>query len=64
MSKYIQDRLKLDNEFLELIDDKDKFSRSDFQGAVSVLVIKAMEKGKENISIDDWIDVGNDNDYY
>ena len=63
MSKYIQDRLKLDNEFLELIDNKDKFSRSDFQGAVSVLVIKAMETGKKNISIDDWIDIGNDNDY-
>lgn len=34
-----------ENEILELIDNQDKFTRSDLQGMVTVLVNKIMEDG-------------------
>ena len=36
---------EFENDILELIDDQDKFTRSDLQGVVTVLVNKIMEKG-------------------
>lgn len=36
---------RYENEILELIDNQDKFTRSDLQGMVTVLVNKIMEDG-------------------
>ena len=35
-----------ENELLELIDEQDKFTRSDLQGMVTVLVNKILEAGQ------------------
>ena len=43
LSPIITDRYE--NEILELIDNQDKFTRSDLQGMVTVLVKKIMEEG-------------------
>ena len=43
LSPIITDRYE--NEILELIDNQDKFTRSDLQGMVTVLVNKIMEDG-------------------
>ena len=37
---------QFENEMLELIDQQDKFTRSDLQGIVSVLVNKILEAGQ------------------
>ena len=39
-----------ENEILELIDNQDKYTRSDLQGIVTVLVNKIMEEGYKIIS--------------
>ena len=39
-----------ENEILELIDNQDKYTRSDLQGIVTVLVNKIMENGYKIIS--------------
>lgn len=39
-----------ENEILELIDNQDKYTRSDLQGIVTVLVNKIMESGYKLIS--------------
>jgi DNA-binding MltR family transcriptional regulator len=36
---------EFENDILELIDDQDKYTRSDLQGVVTVLVNKIMEMG-------------------
>jgi hypothetical protein len=36
---------EFENEILELIDNQEKFTRSDLQGAVGALVIKILNKG-------------------
>lgn len=41
---------KYENEILELIDNQDKFTRSDLQGMVTVLVNKIMEERYKIIS--------------
>ena len=38
---------EFENEILELIDNQDEYTRSDLQGAVTVLVNKIMKKGYE-----------------
>ncbi len=38
---------EFENEILELIDQQDKFTRSDLQGIVSVLVNKILEAGQD-----------------
>jgi hypothetical protein len=48
LSPIITDRYE--NEILELIDNQDKFTRSDLQGMVTVLVNKFMEEGYKIIS--------------
>ena len=39
--------IKFENEILELIDNQDKFTRSDLQGKVEVIVNNIMAAGKE-----------------
>lgn len=41
---------KYEDEILDLIDNQDKYTRSDLQGIVTVLVNKIMEKGFQIIS--------------
>jgi hypothetical protein len=41
---------EFENEILELIDNQDKYTRSDLQGIVAALVNKIMEKGHEMLS--------------
>lgn len=41
---------KYEDEILDLIDNQDKFTRSDLQGIVTVLVNKIMEEGFKIIS--------------
>ena len=41
---------KYEDEVLKLIDERDKFTRSDLQGLVTVLVNKIMEAGYEEFS--------------
>ncbi len=36
---------RYENEILELIDNQDKYTRSDLQGVVTILVNKIMNKG-------------------
>jgi hypothetical protein len=38
---------EFENEILELIDNQDEYTRSDLQGAVTILVNKIMQKGYE-----------------
>lgn len=38
---------KYEDEILDLVDNRDKFTRSDLQGVVSALVNKIMERGHE-----------------
>jgi len=39
-----------ENEILELVDNQDRYTRSDLQGIVTVLVNKIMEEGYKIIS--------------
>lgn len=41
---------KYENEILELIDNQDKYTRSDLQGIVSALVYRIMENGYKIIT--------------
>lgn len=41
---------QFENEILELIDNQDKYTRSDLQGIVTILVNKIMESGYQIIS--------------
>ena len=41
---------EFEDEILELIDNQDKFTRSDLQGIVTVLVNKIMESGHKILS--------------
>lgn len=41
---------KYEDEILDLIDNQDKFTRSDLQGIITVLVNKIMEEGFKIIS--------------
>ncbi len=41
---------EFEDEILELIDNQDKFTRSDLQGIVTVLVNKIMESGYKILS--------------
>lgn len=42
--------IEFESEILDLIDNRDEFTRSDLQGVVTVLVNKIMQRGHEILS--------------
>ena len=59
--------MQIENEILELVDGQEEYSRSDLQGRAMAIAHKAIKTGielqKRKISIDEWLEIGKDNNY-
>ena len=55
--------LNYSDKILEIIDNREDFTRGDLQGAVEAVIMNIITESKNSLSVDEWIEVGKNNDY-
>jgi hypothetical protein len=54
---------KYSDKILDIIDNRDEFTRGDLQGAIEAIVLTIIRDSKNDLSVDEWIEVGKSNNY-
>jgi hypothetical protein len=55
--------LKYSDKILDIVDNRDEFTRGDLQGAIEAIVLTIIRDSKNDLSVDEWIEVGKNNNY-
>lgn len=53
----------IENKILDIVDNKDEFTRGDLQGAIEAQIMICIQKAQEIITRDKWEKVGFKNDW-
>lgn len=51
------------NALLEIIDNVDEFSRGDLQWTIEAELSKLIAEVEENLNVDEWLEIGKENNY-
>ena len=55
--------LKYSDKILDIVDNRGEFTRGDLQGAIEAIVLTIIRDSKNDLSVDEWIEVGKNNNY-
>jgi hypothetical protein len=55
--------LNYSDKILDIVDNRDEFTRGDLQGAIEAIVLTIIRDSKNDLSVDEWIEVGKNNNY-